>query len=177
MPDHTFKEKYLPQFVYGAIDGTVTTFAIVTGAIGASLSPTIVIILGFANLFADGFSMAVSNYLSERASVEVLESRGEAVETKAESRFRAYITFTSFVIVGFVPLLSFVLAYFMPALTPIQFQLSIALTAVAFIFIGGMRGIVTKKTPVRTAISTLCIGGVAALISYGIGWFLQGLVG
>lgn len=175
--EHSFKENYLPQFVYGAIDGTVTTFAVVAGAIGASLAPSIVIILGFANLFADGFSMAVSNYLSERASVELLESRGEVVETKAESRFRAYITFISFVVVGFIPLLSFVLAYAVPSMTTIQFPLSIFLTAAAFIFIGGMRGIVTKKTPIRTALSTLFIGSVAALISYAIGWFLQGLVG
>ena len=62
--------KYLPDFVYGGIDGSVTTFAIVAGVTGASLSPTIVLILGFANLFADGFSMAVSNYLSTKSRKE-----------------------------------------------------------------------------------------------------------
>jgi VIT1/CCC1 family predicted Fe2+/Mn2+ transporter len=46
------------NFVYGAIDGAVTTFAVVTGVIGASLSPSIIVKLGFANLLADGFSMA-----------------------------------------------------------------------------------------------------------------------
>lgn len=64
------KSKYLPDFVYGGIDGSVTTFAIVAGVTGASLSPTIVLILGFANLFADGFSMAVSNYLSTKSKKE-----------------------------------------------------------------------------------------------------------
>ena len=53
----------IENFVYGAIDGAVTTFAIVTGVIGASLSPSIIVILGFANLLADGFSMAIGNYL------------------------------------------------------------------------------------------------------------------
>jgi VIT1/CCC1 family predicted Fe2+/Mn2+ transporter len=48
----------IENFVYGAIDGAVTTFAVVTGVIGASLSPSIIVILGFANLLADGFSMA-----------------------------------------------------------------------------------------------------------------------
>jgi vacuolar iron transporter family protein len=62
--------KYLPDFVYGGIDGSVTTFAVVAGVTGASLSPTIVLILGFANLFADGFSMAVSNYLSTKSKKE-----------------------------------------------------------------------------------------------------------
>ncbi|MGB3365475.1 MAG: VIT1/CCC1 transporter family protein [Thermodesulfobacteriota bacterium] len=62
--------KYLPDFVYGGIDGSVTTFAIVAGVTGASLSPSIVLILGFANLFADGFSMAVGNYLSTKSKRE-----------------------------------------------------------------------------------------------------------
>jgi VIT1/CCC1 family predicted Fe2+/Mn2+ transporter len=57
----------LRDFVYGAIDGTVTTFAVVAGVAGAGLSTGVVIILGFANLLADGFSMAVSNFLGTRA--------------------------------------------------------------------------------------------------------------
>ena len=61
---------YLPDFIYGGIDGSVTTFAIVAGVTGASLSPKIVLILGFANLFADGFSMAVGNYLSTKSKLE-----------------------------------------------------------------------------------------------------------
>ena len=58
---------YLRDFIYGAIDGAVTTFAVVAGVQGASLDKTVVIILGVANLVADGFSMAVSNYLGSRA--------------------------------------------------------------------------------------------------------------
>ena len=64
---------YLRDFVYGAVDGTVTTFAVVAGAAGAGLSPAIVIILGAANLIADGFSMAVSNYLGSRADHQMEE--------------------------------------------------------------------------------------------------------
>lgn len=58
---------YLRDFIYGAIDGAVTTFAIVAGAAGASLGDSVVVIMGLANLFADGFSMAVSNYLGIHA--------------------------------------------------------------------------------------------------------------
>ena len=65
--------QYIGEFVYGAIDGTVTTFAVVSGATGAALSPGIVIILGFANLLADGFSMACGNFLSERAQRDYIE--------------------------------------------------------------------------------------------------------
>ncbi|AIF82981.1 putative membrane protein [Candidatus Nitrososphaera evergladensis SR1] len=63
----------LEDFVYGATDGAVTTFAVVAGVVGASLSPAIVLILGFANLFADGFSMAVGNYLATKSQKEAIE--------------------------------------------------------------------------------------------------------
>lgn len=62
---------YLRDFVYGAIDGTVTTFAVVSGVAGAGLSTGIIIILGMANLVGDGFSMAASNYLGTKAEDEL----------------------------------------------------------------------------------------------------------
>ncbi len=65
------RHNYLRDFIYGAIDGAVTTFAIVSGVAGAGLSSGIVIILGLANLLADGFSMAVSNFLGTRAENEL----------------------------------------------------------------------------------------------------------
>ena len=58
---------YLRDFIYGAIDGAVTTFAIVGGVVGAGLPSGVVIVLGLANLIADGFSMAASNYLGVRS--------------------------------------------------------------------------------------------------------------
>lgn len=61
------QHSYLRDAVFGAVDGAVTTFAVVAGAIGASLPGGIVVILGMANLLADGLSMAVGNYLGTRA--------------------------------------------------------------------------------------------------------------
>lgn len=61
---------YLRDFIYGAIDGAVTTFAIVAGSAGASLDEKVVVILGMANLIADGFSMGVSNFLGSRAQID-----------------------------------------------------------------------------------------------------------
>jgi VIT1/CCC1 family predicted Fe2+/Mn2+ transporter len=58
---------YLRDWIYGGIDGAVTTLAVVTGVAGAQLSKWVIIALGFANLFADGFSMAASNYLGTKA--------------------------------------------------------------------------------------------------------------
>ncbi|MGE0434987.1 MAG: VIT1/CCC1 transporter family protein [Planctomycetota bacterium] len=68
-PDHS----YLRDFVYGAIDGTVTTFAVVAGVAGAQLPAGIVVVLGVANLVGDGFSMAASNYLGTRTEVALRE--------------------------------------------------------------------------------------------------------
>jgi len=62
---------YLRDFVFGAIDGTVTTFAIVSGVAGAELSSGIVIVLGMANLLGDGFSMAAGNFLAMRSEEQL----------------------------------------------------------------------------------------------------------
>lgn len=64
------KASYGRELVYGAVDGTVTTFAVVAGARGASVSVAIVVTLGLANLVADGFSMAVGNFLGVRTAEE-----------------------------------------------------------------------------------------------------------
>ncbi|HYG16119.1 MAG TPA: VIT1/CCC1 transporter family protein [Bacteroidia bacterium] len=66
-------QEYLGEFVYGGIDGCVTTFAVVAGAAGANLGSDVILILGFANLFADGFAMSVGSYLSAKAQRENYE--------------------------------------------------------------------------------------------------------
>lgn len=72
---------YLRDWVYGGIDGAITTFAIVAGVVGAELSSRVVLILGIANVVADGFSMAASNYsgtkteLEEQAHLRAVEAR------------------------------------------------------------------------------------------------------
>lgn len=66
-------KEFLPEFVYGGIDGAITTFAVVAGATGANLDIPVVIILGFANLLADGFSMSVGNFFSTKASADSYE--------------------------------------------------------------------------------------------------------
>ena len=72
---------YLRDWIYGGIDGSVTTLAVVTGVAGAQLSNWIILALGFANLFADGFSMAASNYLGTRAEHDDWQ-RLEAIEKR-----------------------------------------------------------------------------------------------
>lgn len=64
---------YMRDWIYGGIDGAVTTFAIVAGVVGADLSASIVLILGFANLLADGFAMAASNYIGTKSERDNFE--------------------------------------------------------------------------------------------------------
>src|SRR3989344_1580021 len=133
------EKRYLPEFVYGGIDGAITTFAVVSGAIGASLGSGIVIILGFANLIADGFSMAVSNYFSTKAQTELhFKHKDYAVYKKiGRHPFKtALATFASFFLIGLIPLLSFILSFVIPGMEKSQFSYAIAFTALALFLVG-----------------------------------------
>lgn len=77
---------YLRDFVLGAVDGTVTTFAVVAGVAGAGLSSVVIVILGMANLLADGFSMAAGNYLGARAD-EQLRGKLRRVEEEHIAKY------------------------------------------------------------------------------------------
>lgn len=76
---------YLKDSIYGAIDGAVTTFAVVSSVAGAGLSSTIVIILGLANLLADGFSMASGNFLGTRAENQATRKARREEEEEIET--------------------------------------------------------------------------------------------
>lgn len=75
------EHSYLRDWVYGGIDGAVTTFAVVSGVAGAELGVRVILILGAANLLADGFSMAASNYVGTKTERDHLE-RASTVERR-----------------------------------------------------------------------------------------------
>lgn len=77
--------EYIGDFVYGALDGIVTTFAVVAGATGASLSPGVIMILGFANLLGDGVSMSLGNYLSTKSESEYKDAERAREEWEVEN--------------------------------------------------------------------------------------------
>lgn len=79
---HRVSGNYLADFIYGSSDGVITTFAVVAGAIGAELSNNVIIIIGLANLFADGLSMAMADYLSRRS--ENLYEEGQREKERLE---------------------------------------------------------------------------------------------
>lgn len=159
---------YLPDLVYGANDGVITTFAVVCGVVGAALSDKIILILGFANLVADGFSMGASNYLARRS----YEEAARRDERRPAARHGA-ATLLSFLTVGAVPLL----AYLLPLPTDARFPSAIGLTFVTLFAFGAARSIVTKVGWVRSGFEMLVVGAVAAAVAYLVGALASELTG
>lgn len=81
-------KEFIGEFIYGGIDGAITTFAVVAGAAGASLNPGIVLILGVSNLLADGLSMSIGDYLSTKSEKEKYDQI-KAIETFETEKFPA----------------------------------------------------------------------------------------
>ena len=152
---------YLSDIVYGANDGIITTFTVVTGAIGAHLSAVVIIILGFVNLLADGFSMGASRYLSMRS--------GGAAKGLDYGVFDPLLhgatTFAAFVLLGAIPLLGFVI----PGITEQPFLVSCIVTAATLFLIGAMRALVTPKSWLISGLEMLFIGVIAAFVAYLVG--------
>ncbi len=171
-PDST----YLKDFIYGAIDGAVTTFAVVSGVAGAGLSSSIIIILGIANLVADGFSMAVGNFLGSRAENQAMDMRGDSTASRKSSARAASVTFIAFIIVGAIPLLSFVTNWIAPGTFANPFLWSSLLTGVAFFAVGASKGRFVVQHWLLCGVETLAVGGIAATIAYGIGVLLENAV-
>ncbi|WP_267639807.1 VIT1/CCC1 transporter family protein [Haloarchaeobius amylolyticus] len=162
--------RYIAEVIYGANDGIVTTFAVVSGVAGAALEPRIVLILGVANLLADGFSMGMSNFLSRRSELDYAEAQGERRDDDGKTPGRtALATFLAFVLAGWTPLLPYLLSA-----APL-FELSIAMTAVAFFAVGASRSLVTDRSWVLNGIEMLVVGMLAASVAYGVGNLLSGL--
>ena len=223
-------EKYLGEFVYGGIDGCVTTFAVVSGSVGAGLDSSIIIILGFANLLADGFAMSIGAYLSTKSEQdnynkhkqveyweienlphvekeeirEIYAAKGfegelleevvdvitkdrevwvntmmkEELEMMEEDRSPFWIgatTYFSFLLIGLIPLVIYVVDY----ITPLQqnlFLIASILTAFGFIIIGWLKTYVNQTSALKGILETLVLGGIAAVVSYFVGDFLEQLI-
>lgn len=222
---------YLHDFIYGAIDGAITTFAVVAGAAGAGLDDTIVIILGGANLIADGFSMAVSNFLGSRAERQQRERarrqeekhiqlvpEGEREEirqifarkgfagdelerivevitsdrklwtdtmmseelgygsTETNEFGAALATLVAFLTIGFLPLTVFVYDLATPGDVEAAFTWSAVMTGVAFAVVGGLKSRFVDDSWLRSAVETVAVGGLAAVLAYSAGALLESIV-
>ncbi len=159
---------YLGDIIYGANDGIITTFAVISGAAGAGFSSTVIIVLGIANLTADGFSMAASKYLALKSE----QSVNQVGSRKRVAFNDAVATFGAFVIAGSLPVIPFLV----PAAAEHAFPVSASATAVAFFLVGAARAFVIPKHAARAGFEMLLVGGVAAGIAYGLGSWVETLI-
>jgi len=158
-------QHYLRDLVYGANDGIITTFAVVAGVAGADLPATTVLILGFANLVADGFSMGASNFLSIRSEEAARAAAGLAVQEPHAGR-HGLATFGAFLVAGAVPLLAYVV---IPDIGPSPFAIATTLTLLTLFAVGAARNFVTERGWIRSGLEMLAVGAVAAGVAYLIG--------
>lgn len=161
------KATLLRDVVYGANDGIITTFAIVAGSQGASLTSEIVIILGFANLLADGLSMASGNYLGIKSEVDYQKTKGDNDFHEHSPSRHGLTTFISFTSAGLLPLLPFIVGL------DNKFLFSTLMVGVSLFVIGSLRSIYTKRPWVKGGFEMFLIGGFAALVAYGVGFFID----
>jgi VIT1/CCC1 family predicted Fe2+/Mn2+ transporter len=165
-------EHYVRDVVFAANDGVVTTFAVVAGVRGAKLGAITVLALGFANLVADGLSMAVGNYLgikSERAT-KLGSQFHESAESLHAARHAA-VTWISFAAAGVVPLLP----YLARLSAGPAFWTSVALVALTLFGVGAARTIVTRQPMWRNGLEMLAIGAVAGGFAFLAGWVVESL--
>jgi VIT1/CCC1 family predicted Fe2+/Mn2+ transporter len=224
---------HFEDFIYGSFDGTVTTFAVVAGAVGASLSPIVVVILGFANLFADGFAMGVGNYQATKARTEFIQKERKREEWEidhmaetekqeirdiyAKKGFTAELldeivkvitarkkiwvdtmmreelglmegdkkplnaaasTVLGFVVIGIIPIIPFIFIFItgLSKLVSESFTYSVISTSAAFFLIGLIKGKIVKKSLLRSGLTTLLVGAIAATAAYLIGNLLSSFV-
>jgi vacuolar iron transporter family protein len=159
---------YLPDLVYGANDGIITTFAVVSGVVGADLSERIILILGFANLLADGFSMGASNFLARRSFAEAHDRA-----TGREAARHGVATLVGFITAGIVPLV----AYLAPLSDDVRFPVAVTLTLATLFAVGASRAFVTHLGWIRSGAEMLLVGALAAAVAYSIGAIASTLTG
>lgn len=163
---------HIGDLVFGANDGIVTTFAVVSGVQGANLSPRVAIILGLANLLADGFAMGAGNYLGNRSQQEYENNCGnETREGPLHAFGHGAAIFCAFVAAGAVPLLPFV---FLPRGN--TFVASCVATAVTLFGVGSLRTLVTRARWFASGLEMLAVGSAAAAAAYLVGYLLRNIL-
>jgi vacuolar iron transporter family protein len=163
---------YVGDLVYGANDGLITTFAVVAGVAGGALSSRATLIIGAANLFADGLSMAVGNYLSIRSREGALAAQ-DLPEEEAHPAKHGLATLFAFVGAGAVPLLPFAVLTGAGA----RLTASIVLTFTTLFVIGALRAVVTIDRWWLAGLEMLLLGIAVALAAYGSGASVAWLLG
>ena len=163
-------QHYVGDLVYGANDGILTTFAVVAGVSGGALSAATVVIVGVANLFADGLSMGVGNYLSIRARESALEHE-QRPEEEARPARHGLATLLAFITAGAVPLIP----YLVPGVEQ-TFLLAGGFALAAQFGVGAARSLVTASRWWVSGAEMLGLGALVASVAYGTGAAIASLV-
>ena len=156
--------KAIPQIVYGGVDGTISTFAVIAAAYGGKLNYQVVLILGLSALVADGFSMAVGAYLSA-------ESAGKKQPLTASLN-----TFLAFVTLGSLLLAPYLVGTVVDLTNNQMFVGSAIFACISFIIIGSTKSLFEGTGRLRGAIEVIILGAIAAGIAYLIGHLVERLV-
>jgi vacuolar iron transporter family protein len=154
---------YIRDVVYGANDGVITTFAVVAGVTGGGLSPRAMLVIGAANLLADGLSMGVGNYLSIRSAESALAAQSLPEEEASPAR-HGLATTLAFIAAGAVPL-----APFAAGMAADGVAASVVLTFATLFAVGALRAVVTVDRWWRAGAEMLLLGAAVAAVAYGSG--------
>lgn len=153
----------------GAVDGVITSFAIVAGAHAGDLGEGSMLVVAVSSLLADGLSMGVSEYLSSSSEKERAESvRGggsvrEGSIQQARPEVLGVACFASFVSAGAVPILAFVSFANGSLLSCAMFSL------VELMLLGAARTRFTGEALLVGLGQTSLLGGLAGGVAYGVG--------
>lgn len=167
--------KVLKAAVLGANDGIITTFAVVAGVVGAGLPVSTILILGIANMIADGISMAMGDFLGEQSTKQLEGGIQQPISNFLHST--SAVTFIAFVLAGSLPLLPYVVQFVGVSVPEgAQFPLSVISTGAALFIIGSLRTIITKHGWLKSGIEMFLVGAAAATVAYLLGAFIEKLV-
>ena len=166
-------QHYLKDVVYGANDGLITTFAVVAGVEGGALTHRAVLVVGFANLVADGLSMGVGNFLSIRSQEHVRRTLALPEEEASPAR-HAIATFLAFAAAGVIPLV----AYVVPAVpTSARVATATLSTLTALFVVGALRSTVTDEPALSGGLEMLGLGAIVAAVAYYAGGLMAWMLG
>lgn len=166
-----FDPRLLKAAVFGANDGIVTTFAVVAGVAGAHLSAQVVLIMGVANMVADGLAMGLGDYLGERSERQM---RNSSHHVGRGVWHTGLVTFIAFILAGSLPLFPYLAHSIGLTINETwQFPLSIFTTGSALFCVGAVRTFFTKCSVWRGGLEMLGIGAIAAIAAYGFGGFVE----
>lgn len=138
------------EIVYGGVDGLITTFAIIAGSVGANFSNNVIIVLGFASILADGFSMGISSFLAERMKV-----------TQKHPYMVGLTTFISFVILGSLPMIPYLLE------SNEAFYYAVSILLVTLFGLGYLKGHWIN------GLETMVIGGITVFIAFNAAKYIH----